>query len=359
MTLLAPCLAALCQAAVTASVPAAAETVPTIAFQPVIDAEPVIEPVIEAGAESGSNPQLAVAPMPLDHAPTRRAIAPLDETNALGGGGLRIGKVDMFKGGKLLLTNGISTVEGSSGGGIARWATIGGRQMPGGIGISGHATAVELPDFGWRSYGVAVGFGDRLELSYARANFDTRDVGALLGIGQGYTFNQDIYGAKLRLAGDVVYGTSWLPQIAVGIEHKRNLDGGLVQALGAGDDSGTDYTISATKLLLARSVLVNATLRYTEANQLGLLGFGSAAGEEYKLQFEGSLGYQLSRRAVIGAEYRTKPDNLGLGEDDWMDIFAAYALTDNLTLAAAYVDLGSIATISGQRGGFLSAQIAF
>ena len=128
----------------TASVPAAAETVPTIAFQPVIDAEPVIE----AGAESGSNPQLAVAPMPLDHAPTRRAIAPLDETSALGGSGLRIGKVDMFKGGKLLLTNGISTVEGSSGGGIARWATIGGRQMPGGIGISRHATAVELPDFG-------------------------------------------------------------------------------------------------------------------------------------------------------------------------------------------------------------------
>ena len=109
----------------------------------------------------------------------------------------------------------------------------------------------------------------------------------------------------------MVYGEPWLPQIAVGIEHKRSRDGALVRALGAADDDGTDYTISATKLLLARSVLVNATLRYTEANELGLLGFGSA-DDGYRLQFEGSLGYQLSRRAVVGAEYRTKPDNLGL-----------------------------------------------
>ena len=241
------------------------------------------------------------------------------------------------------------------------------------VSASFHGSAIELPDYGWRSYGVLVGIGDRLELSYARADFDTRDVGAALGIGQGYTFNVDTFGAKLRVLGDVVYGESWLPQIAVGIEHKRSRDAALVRALGAADDDGTDYTISATKLILARSLLVNATLRYTEANELGLLGFGSTAGEGYELQFEGSLAYQLSRRAVVGAEYRTKPDNLGLGDADWMDIFAAYALNtfpyttlsdlyalnDNLTLTAAYVDLGSIATFSDQRGGFLSAQVAF
>jgi len=334
------------------------DAAPHIAFVPVLESPaPSAEPAL---------PQIAAQAVTLDHGPARpaelRALQPLGEANAFASdasGGVRIGKVDVLKGGKLLLTNAISTVEGSSGGGIARWATIGGRQMPGGIGISGHASAIELADFGWRSYGVALGFGDRLELSYARADFDTRDIGALLGIGQGYTFNLDTFGAKLRVAGDLVYGESWLPQIAVGVEHKRSRDGALVRALGAADDDGTDYTISATKLLLARSLLVNATLRYTEANELGLLGFGSAAGAGYKLQFEGSLGYQLSRRAVVGAEYRSKPDNLGLGDDDWMDIFAAYALTDNLTLAAAYVDLGSIATIPDQRGGFVSAQVAF
>ena len=287
-------------------------------------------------------------------------MAPLGTTNALGEeDGEPIGKPRLLRGHKLLLTNGISTVEGSSGGGIARWATIAGRQMPGGVGASAHGTAIELPDFGWRSYGAAIGFGDRLELSLARADFDTRDAGAALGIGQGYTFNVNTFGAKVRVAGDLVYGAAWLPQIALGIEYKQSREGALVRALGAADDESTDITISATRLLLARSLLVNATLRYTEANQLGLLGFGSSAGAGYRLQFEGSLGYQLSRRAVVGAEYRSKPDNLGLGEDGWLDLFAAYALTDNLTLSAAYVDLGSIATFSDQRGGFVSAQVAF
>ncbi len=106
-------------------------------------------------------------------------------------------------------------------------------------------------------------------------------------------------------------------------------------------------------------MLVNATARLTKANQNGLLGFGSAAGADHSLQFEGSLAYQLSRRAIIGAEVRTKPDNLGLGEDDWYDLFAAYAVTDHVTVTAAYVDLGSIATFEDQRGAFLSAQVAF
>jgi hypothetical protein len=326
---------------------------PTIAYVPVLgaaDDEPSV-PRIVLSASPSPNP-----------APTIRALRPIDaDAAALADGdgpGTRRGKVQLLDGGKLLLTNGVSTVEGSSGGGIARWATIGGRQMLGGIGLAAHGTAIELADYGWRSYGVLLGVGDRVELSLARADFDTRDIGALLGIGRGYTFNLDTFGAKLRVAGDVVYGEPWLPQIAVGIEHKRSRDGALVRALGAADDEGTDYTISATKLVLARSLLINATLRYTEANELGLLGFGSA-GDGYRLQVEGSLGYQLSRRAVVGAEYRTKPDNLGLGESDWLDVFAAYALTDHLTLTAAYVDLGTIATIPDQRGGLLSAQVAF
>lgn len=269
-------------------------------------------------------------------------------------GGTRI-----FRGGKLLLTDGISTVEGGSGGGLARWATIAGRQVAGGIGLSAHATAIELSDFGWRSFGLAVGIGDRAELSYASIAFDTRDIGAALGLGRGYTLDQEVYAVKLRLAGDGVYGASWMPQVAAGIEHKRNQDGGVAAALGAAGGTGTDFTLSATKLFLGRSLLANATLRYTAANELGLLGFGKAGESRRSVEFEGSVGYQLSRRAVVGAEWRTKPDNLGLGEDDWLDVFAAYAVTRNVTLAAAYVELGTIATIPGQRGGFLSAQVAF
>ncbi len=289
-----------------------------------------------------------------------RAIAPVDRSASAiaGADGGTLGD-SLFDGGKLLLTNGVASIEGTSGGGLATWATIAGLETKGGIGASAHFTAIELPDFGWRSYGLAIGIADRVELSYARQNFDTRSAGALLGLGRGYTFNQDVYGAKIRVAGDVVYGAPLLPQIAIGAQYKRNLDGAVTAVLGAADDEGIDYTLSATKLLLEHSLLINATARLTQANQQGLLGFGSAAGAGYALQLEGSLAYQLSRRAVIGAEYRSKPDNLGLGEDDWIDIFAAYALNRNITLSAAYADLGSIATFEDQRGAFVQAQLAF
>ncbi len=266
----------------------------------------------------------------------------------------------LIDGGKLLLTNGVTTIEGASGGGLASWATIAGRGTDRGIGLSTHVTLIELPDYGWQSHGVALGLANRLELSYARQNFDTRDVGTALGLGRGYRLNQDVFGAKLRIAGDVVYGEPLLPQISVGVEYKRNRDAPVALAVGANAAKGTDFTLSATKLFLSHSVLVNATARLTKANQAGLLGFGSNGNDNHSLQFEGSIAYQLSRRAVIGAEYRSKPDNLAIAkEDDWLDLFAAYALTRNLTLTAAYVDLGSIATFDKQRGGLLSAQLAF
>ncbi|GGC31428.1 hypothetical protein GCM10011371_18570 [Novosphingobium marinum] len=264
-----------------------------------------------------------------------------------------------FEGDKLVLTNGVSTIEGASGGGLASWATIAGRELENGVGISGHATIVELSDYGWQSHGVSVGIANRVELSYARQNFDTRDVGAALRIGKGYKLNQDVYSAKVRLFGDLVYGDPLVPQVSVGVQHKRNLDGPIAALVGAGSDEGTDYTLSATKLFLSHSVLASATVRLTNANQNGLLGFGNASGKGKSVEFEGSLAYQLSRRFVLGAEYRTKPDNLGLGEEDWFDLFAAYAVTDNVTVTGAYVDLGSIATFENQRGTFLSAQIAF
>lgn len=263
-------------------------------------------------------------------------------------------------GGKLLLTNGVTTVEGSSGGGLASWAVIAGNETDRGIGLSAHATVVLLPDYRLDTQGIAIGIKDRVELSFARQNFNTGQVGAALGLGRDFTFNQDIYGAKVRLFGDLVYGPAALPQVSFGVQHKRSRDGAVVMAVGAASATGTDYTLSATKLFLDKSILANVTLRLTSANQLGLLGFGTAGRTGKSAQFEGSIAWQLSRRLVVGGEYRTKPDRLAIAhEDDASDLFAAYALSRNFTVTAAYVDLGSIATFNGQRGAFLSLQAAF
>ncbi len=263
-------------------------------------------------------------------------------------------------GGKLMLTNGVTTIEGSSGGGISTWALIAGNETVDGIGGSAHVSVILLPDYRWQSHGAAIGVHDRWELSYARQNLDTRDVGATLGIGRGYTLSQDVFGAKLRVAGDAVYGSPYLPQIAIGMQYKRSSDPQIVAAVGGRHTSGSDLYVAATKLLLRQSILLSTTIRYTNANQNGLLGFGGDRGANRRVQVESTLGYQISRQLVVGGEYRSKPDNLGFAtENDWKTVYGAYAINKNLTATAALVDLGSIATAERQRGGFLSLQTAF
>lgn len=267
---------------------------------------------------------------------------------------------EIGEGGKLILTNGISTIEGASGGGLTPWATIAGSATEDGIGAQASATVAELADYDFRSFSVAVGAFDRVELSYARQIFDTNKIGGALGLGNDYKFDQDIYGIKVRLAGDIVYGPEWMPAIAVGAQYKKSRDGALVQALGATDDEGVDVYLTATKLFLRYSVLANVTLRATKANQMGLLGHGGANGDKHSLQVEGSLAYQLSRKLVVGAEFRSKPDRLAIArEDDWFDGFVAYAVNRHLTATLAYADLGSVATVKGQRGALFQLQAGF
>ena len=263
-------------------------------------------------------------------------------------------------GGKLLLTNGISTIEGSTGGGLTPWATIAGNETRDGIGGQASATQAELADYDFRSFSGAIGIFDRVELSYARQRFDTNKVGGKLGLGNDYAFRQDIWGAKVKLFGDLVYGPELLPAVAIGVQYKKNLNAPIVRAVGAGRAEDADFYGSATKLLLRHSVLLNATLRLTRANQFGLLGYGGDRNDHRTLHIEASAAYQISRNFAVGGEFRSKPDNLGIAhEQDALDVFAAYAIGRHVTATLAYADLGDIATAPSQRGALLQLQAAF
>ena len=62
---------------------------------------------------------------------------------------------------------------------------------------------------------------------------------------------------------------------------------------------------------------------------------------------------------AIGAEFRTKPDNLAVAhEGAAYDAFIAYAPCKNLSVTLAYVDLGNIVTRK-QTGTYLSLQVGF
>ncbi len=272
---------------------------------------------------------------------------------------------------KLLLTGGVSSIDGAAGGGLTPWAVIGTQATAGQWGISGFATAVSTQDYRLRVVGLAAAWNDRLELSVAQQDFDTGATGTALGL-PGLHLRQGILGLKWRLAGDAVLDSDRLmPAIALGIAAKRLNAGGLastLDALGA-RRSGNDVYLSATKLFLAPGVLVNATLRATRANQNGLLGFGSSTASAYRLMPELSLAWLAKRNLALGVEYRQKPDNLnpsalghGLAEDAWADLFVAWAPHKQVSVTAAWVDLGAIVpAVKPQRqtGAYLSVQLAF
>lgn len=262
---------------------------------------------------------------------------------------------------KLLLTAGVSELEGAAGGGLTPWAVIGGYGTRDQIGASAFYTRVNVPDYHLDGAGALIGFLDRIEFSVAQQRFDTEAVGAALGLGRGFTFRQNIIGLKVKLAGDAVLEQdSWLPQLSVGAQFKKNDRGAVLEAIGAKDDHGIDFYASATKLYLAQSILANVTLRFTRANQIGILGFGGDHNDNYTAQLEGSLAWLLSRNLAIGAEYRMKPDNLGIaGEDDWFDAFIAWAPGKHVSLTLAYADLGNIVIKDRQRGLYASVQIGF
>ena len=262
--------------------------------------------------------------------------------------------------GKLLLTGGVTNIEGSAGGGLTPWAVIGGYGTKEQIGANAFFTNVRSKDYELRTGGALVGIYDRVELSFAEQKFDTREVGNLLGLGNGYKFTQKIYGAKVKVAGDAVLEQdSWLPQIAVGLQRKENDRGDLLRALGIKSDKGTDYYVSATKLLIAQSLLLNATVRFTKANQTGILGFGTAVRDKYDAVFEGSVAWLLRKDLAIGAEFRKKPDHLPFKENNWSDLFIAWAPSKNVSITLAYADLGNIVIKDNQKATYLSVQVGF
>jgi hypothetical protein len=263
-------------------------------------------------------------------------------------------------GNRLLATGGVAQVEGSAGGGLTPWALIAGLGTDHQTGASAFCTAVSPQAFELSSCGLAVGYHDRVELSFARQRFDLDKVLPDTAI------YQSVVGAKVKLRGDAVFDQDrWYPQLAAGLQYKKNSSFDFVPALlGARDDSDIDYYLAATKVFLAgpfsRTWLVNATLRATRANQMGLLGFGGDRNDGRKLVGEGSVAAFLSDSVVLGSEYRQKPDNLrSFHEDDYWDVFSAWFPTKNVSLTAAYADLGRIAMKDDQHGWYLSMQGLF
>jgi hypothetical protein len=252
--------------------------------------------------------------------------------------------------GKLLATGGLVSVEGTAGGGLTPWAVIAGYGEANQIGAAAALSYASLDDYSLRSGSVALGLYNRVELSLAQERLDFSGTDVHLG--------QRIFGAKVRLAGDLIYDN--MPQLSLGVQRKASTSSSTLRTLGIDANSGTDVYISAGRVWLngpfGRNFLLNGTLRNTAAQQTGLLGFARARNWEA----EATAALLLNRRWALGGEYRQKPDAFdALKEDDWKSVFLAYFPNKNLSFALAYLGLGAIGGKPAQNGYFLTVQGAF
>lgn len=260
--------------------------------------------------------------------------------------------------GRLAWTGGVTQIEGAGGGGLVPWALVAGLGTADETGGSAFLTRVATARFTLTAAGAALGWRDRLELSYARQSLDAGEVIP------GTTLRQDIVGLKVRLVGDAITDQDrWRPQLAAGAlwKHPRDFDG-VPAALGARRADTVDLYVAATKVFLGalagHNALLNVTLIRSEANQLGLLGAGGARGAEWRPA--ASAAVWLGDAWLLGAEYRVKRGALAApAEGDAHDLFLAYEPCKRLSFVLAYADLGPVAGQGIERGSYLSISAAF
>lgn len=262
---------------------------------------------------------------------------------------------------RLLATGGASTIEGTAGGGIVPMAVLAGYGAQEEQSAVAFGSYVDTGDYQLEVVGGSWSWRNRIELSFAQQKLTHDSLTAALSLPTD-SISQRVISAKVRVVGDLIYTP--IPQISIGMQHKKNLDFLVPGAVGAKKDSGTDVNVTATKLILSgffnRNLLLNANLRYTNANQTGLVGFGGDKNDDKELLPEISAGVLLNRHWLVGTEYRQKPDNLSfIKEDDWQTAFVGWFPNKRITLVAAYVDLGEVATFKNQTGWYLSLQGSF
>lgn len=264
--------------------------------------------------------------------------------------------------GRLLATGGAVSIEATAGGGITPWAVLAGYGTDEQVGCAAALTGVHTDDYTLQSAGGACTWGNRIELSIGRQELDLDGLRPVLGLPDNQMLRQRYAGLKVRLAGDIVY-SDW-GQLSAGVLYRQSEDKALVRAAGATDTTGIDGYLSAGKLFLdgplSRMAYVNATLRFTRANQGGLLGFGGDREDSYRANIELAAALFARRDLAIGIEYRQKPDNLGFAaEDDWKDIFVAWFPSKHISVTGAWAFLGSIGTLPDQNGPYISIAGSF
>ncbi len=264
-------------------------------------------------------------------------------------------------GSRLLGTAAVTQIEGSSGSGLLPWATISGYGEKAESDFTFSYSYLPTDDYRFSMQSASWGWNNRLEIAVAKQTLHLDTLGPQIGI-QNAQLKQTIVGAKLRLFGHLIY--SRLPQVSLGIQYKRNTEFTIPNAVGAIDNSGYDFYVSATKLFLSKPFgfngFVTLNARATKANEIGLLGFGGDENQSYRLLWATSFGMFVRKNVALGFDFRQKKSNLGFAkESHWRDVFISWLPNKHSSFTLAYVDLGGIANLKNQTGVYFSISGVF
>jgi hypothetical protein len=207
----------------------------------------------------------------------------------------------------------------------------------------------------------------RLELGFSASRF---------GLG---SFNNDVltvaganltrsdvflYSANARVLAleENSFGLPFLPAVTAGAQFKFNdgistinrETGNALSSIGYKRSDGVDFTITTSKTLkypftFNRPLLLSAGVRFSEASQLGYVGFG----DSYHATAEANIAYSITDWLWLAGEFRQKTDPYSHGitvngyqlvrpEQDWWTVGTAFVFNKNATVTVGYGYFGNV-----------------
>ena len=204
---------------------------------------------------------------------------------------------------------------------------------------------------------VSQTFYRRIEIGYTINTVDLGDLPRDVRRAGGDIGFQHVVLHNFNLRGIVIEEGKYNPAVTAGATFKYNPDvqtidrrlGGGVTALGFARSNSTDFTLTATKTviepLFKRPLMLTGGIRFSEAAQLGYLGFG----DTYRMTGEGSVVYLITDWLGVAYEYRQKKnpyDTLGrlLGKEGaWQAVDVAFIVNPHITFAVGWLCTGNVA----------------
>ncbi len=280
-------------------------------------------------------------------------------------------------------------IEGAGGGGLNPWALIAHASKKQAVTPAVFGIYATTPNYDLYSAGVNLSISHYAEVYYThqymglpQALTTTLNAGAgsilPANVANTNSIEQDIIGGKVQVYG----GSGLIPAVAVGMNYHLTSEP-IPLSLGA-HANGADFYVTGTGVypVFGSHLILDGDIYITRANYLGLLGQGGIGHRSYTAQGGASVGYFVTKDVVVGAEWRSFPgDNLlaaqsylqtaladpgvNLKQSDWYDGFIAYMPNPKLSIVAALLDLGNMASIPGhsvnanQNGFYLSMTAAF